>query len=98
LTYYGEADRLGDEAIQSGSTQTISEIKKILFGICAIPAVKEASRAIVFYNLARIAAKEGNNAEVETYIAHAKTISAEEIEGRIRIDPLLRERERQRAL
>jgi hypothetical protein len=65
----------------------------VLIGICALPNINEGSKAIVLYNLARIAAKEGNDTELEAYVAHAKTISLEEIDGRIRIDPLLKERQ-----
>ena len=98
VTYYAEADRLGDEAVQSENAQTTSEIKKVLIGICAMPNINEGSKAIVLYNLARIAAKEGNDTEVEAYVAHAKTISPEEIDGRIRIDPLLKERQPRQTL
>jgi hypothetical protein len=93
LTYYAEADRLGDEAVQSQNAQTTSEIKKVLIGICALPTINEGSKAIVLYNLARIAAKEGNDTDVDAYVAGAKRISPEEIEGRIRIDSLLKERQ-----
>jgi hypothetical protein len=89
VTYYNEADLLGDEAVQSSDAQVVSSVKKILMSVCVVPTMRDTSRAIVFFNLARIAAKEGNRDEVANFLAQAKSLSLEEIEARTRIDPLL---------
>jgi hypothetical protein len=88
ITYYAEADRLGDEADRSASAQVVSEVKKILLALSGVDTVKRESRAIILYNLARISAKEGNADEADNYLAQATKLSSEEIEGRRRIDPL----------
>ena len=89
VTYYGEADRLGDEAVRSSDGQTISSVRKVLFSLATSSGINPESRAIVLYNLARIAAKEGNTDELATYPKQAKELAPDEIEGRIKIDRLL---------
>jgi hypothetical protein len=88
ITYYGEADRLGEEADGSNDPQVVSQVKRILLALSVVSGVRNASRAIVFYNLARISAKDGKMDEAENYLFQARTLSAEEIDGRRRIDPL----------
>jgi hypothetical protein len=45
VTYYGEADRLGDEAVRSSDNHTISSVKKILLGLCVIPQISPQSKS-----------------------------------------------------
>lgn len=89
INYYGEADRLGQEAVQSHDPRTVADIKKILLAISSIDRMWDSSRAIVLYNLARISAKEGASSEVTNYLDEARRLSREEVDGRVRIDPLL---------
>jgi hypothetical protein len=88
-TFYAEADRLGDEAIQSRDPNTKMEAKKILIALSGVSHVKDESKAIILYNLARIASQEGSEREAQLYTVKAKSLSPEEVEGRLRIDPIL---------
>lgn len=92
LTYYGEADRLGQEAIQSTDQSTISEIKSILSALSMTEDnMKDSSRSIVLYNLARILAKEDNLEEAVEVLSRARGFDAEEVDGRHVMDPLLKD-------
>ncbi len=88
VTYYAEADRLGEEAYRSNDPNVASEVKRILTAMSAIPSMRDGSRSIVLYQLARISAKEGSAENANRYIAEARKLAEEEVDGRRRIDPL----------
>jgi hypothetical protein len=87
ITYYGEADRLGAEAGDSDDPQATLDVKKILLALSVAREMRDESRAIVFYNLARIAMKDGDLDEAGNYLFQARALSPEEVDGRRRIDP-----------
>jgi hypothetical protein len=92
LTYYGEADRLGQEATQSEDPRTTSEIKTILTALSIRDdTIKDSSRSIVLYNLSRILAKEQKINEALDVLRRARSFDAEEVDGRHSIDHMLKD-------
>lgn len=91
LTYFGEADRLGQEAMESGSPEVTSEVKAILSDLLSADrSIRDSSMAVVLYNLARIAIKEDKKEEATSLLGRALGFDAEEVLGRYRLDPIFR--------
>jgi hypothetical protein len=89
LAYFGEADRLGQEAMESGSPEVISEVKAILSDLLSADrGIKDSSMAVVLYNLARIAVQENKKEEATRLLGRAMVLDAEEVLGRYRLDPI----------
>lgn len=84
--YWVEADLLASEAI-NGDEKVKTDTIEILKSLSNIEVIAEGSKAIVLYNIARIAASSDSDVSSE-YLALAKKLDAEEIERRLSIDPL----------
>ncbi|ATY77701.1 hypothetical protein CVS41_11535 [Aeromonas veronii] len=88
--YWVEADLLASEAIASDDKVKRDTIE-ILKQISDLDVIFDSSKAIVFYNVARIA-KSGNinGLDVNHYLDLAKDLDKREITKRIKIDPVFK--------
>lgn len=85
--YWVEADILSAEALQSDNIQQNRYIA-VLLQLAEINAIAESSRAIVYYNIARILKNQGS--DYSHYIDKAKNIDSKEIELRMTTDPIFK--------
>lgn len=87
-TYWAEADRLGEIAIQLRDNSQTQDIEKVL---SALPEyntkLPSASKAIVYYNIALINRFKGDEVNYGRYLRLAKETSRGIIERRLKIDP-----------
>lgn len=91
VAYWSEADKLG--VLAKSSDDTMKNIyKSILKDILVYaPKIAKKSKGIIYYNIARIEAIQGNDAEKQKNISEAKKLmSKKEIENRMKIDPIFR--------
>jgi len=85
-TYWAEADRLGQMAVDAGG-ERMATIERALLGLVEYKKVARASKAVVYYNVALINGVKKDGAAYKKYLQMAKDISAEEIERRLKVDP-----------
>jgi hypothetical protein len=89
-TYWAEADRLGQDAIDAGG-ERMEMIEHALLALTEYDKdFARASIAIVYYNVALINRAKSNEAECEKYLQLAKDTSDDEIQRRLKVDPRLR--------
>lgn len=88
--YWVEADLLASEAIASDDKVKRDTIE-ILKQISDLDVIFDSSKAIVFYNVARIV-KSGNinGLDANYYLDLAKDLDKREITKRIKIDPVFK--------
>jgi hypothetical protein len=88
--YWVEADLLASEAIVADD-KVRRDIIDILKQISELDVIFDSSKAIVLYNIARIA-KSGNinNLDFNQYLELAKNLDKNEITKRIKIDPVFK--------
>lgn len=86
--YWVEADLLAAEAI-IGDEKLKSDTIEILLVISNIPFISRTSKAIAYYNIARLFKAFGTDGErVEEYLELAKSLDKSEIEDRLSRDPI----------
>ena len=86
--YWVEADLLAAEAIL-GDEKIKNDFIKVLLVISELPNIARASKAITYYNIARLSKVLGaNNERVGEYLELAKNLDKSEVEGRLSRDPL----------
>lgn len=86
--YWVEADLLTAEAILGDDKQKHDTIK-ILKVISELPQIIKGSKAITYYNIARLSKViEADNNQVEEYLDMAKKLDKSEIENRLLRDPV----------
>ena len=87
-TYWAEADRLGEIAIELRDNSQTQDIEKVL---AALPEyntkLPSASKAIVYYNIALINRFKGDEVNYGKYLRLAKETSRGIIQRRLKIDP-----------
>tara|TARA_R110000764_G_scaffold162718_1_gene250015 strand:- start:3213 stop:4214 length:1002 start_codon:yes stop_codon:yes gene_type:complete len=85
--YWVEADLLAAEALKCEDAVKIDTIA-VLKVISDIEAIHERSKAIAFYNIARLHKSMSSEDEAGTYLELAKSLDATEIENRLGKDPI----------
>jgi len=85
-TYWGEADRLGQRAIDAGGDR-MARIERTLLALLEYKRMVKASRAIVYYNLALISRTKKDVPGSKKYLQDAKNTSKDSVERRLKIDP-----------
>ncbi|MCK4825800.1 hypothetical protein KA005_59175 [bacterium] len=86
--YWVEADLLSSEAI-NGNEKLKKDTIQILLTICETQYMAESSKAITYYNIARIyKALNTENKKIDEYLHLAKDIDKKEIEERLSHDPV----------
>jgi hypothetical protein len=86
--YWVEADLLAAEAIL-GDEKTKNDIVKVLLVISELPNIAKSSKAITYYNIARLTRTLSNNDErTEEYLELAKKLDKSEVEDRLMRDPV----------
>ena len=86
--YWVEADLLASEAINSDDKMKKDTIE-ILKQLSKVEVMRRESKAIVFYNIARIAeSSDLDSSIIHQHLEIAKSLSKREIEKRLAIDPI----------
>jgi hypothetical protein len=86
-TYWAEADRLGQIAIDSGNEERMTTIERSLLGLIEYKTMARVSQAIVYYNVALINRSKKDDVACGKYLSLAKETSHTEIERRLKVDP-----------
>jgi hypothetical protein len=89
--YWSESDRLAQLAIASGEPGKVEKIKSVLKDLLEYAHINDKSRAIVFFNLARLEVLEGDLDEMRSYLDRAREQMPRLIDTRLKIDPVLKE-------
>ena len=85
-TYWAEADRLGQIAIDAGG-EKMQLIESALLALIEYNQhIEQASKAVVYYNIALINRVKKDDAAYKKYLQLAKDSSAEEIGRRLNLD------------
>ena len=86
--YWVEADLLASEAINADE-KTKSDTINILKQLSNVDSIAEGSRAVIYYNIARIAkVYDGDSSCINEYLELAKKLDKKEVERRMNIDPI----------
>ena len=86
--YWVEADLLASEAI-NGDEKLRSDSIEILKAISKIEVIAKGSKAVVLYNIARIAKFNDSDSEISVeYLDLAKELDSGEIDRRLSVDPI----------
>jgi hypothetical protein len=88
-TYWAEADRLGQDAIDAGG-ERMGTIERALLSLVEYHGMARTSQAVVYYNVALINRVKKNEAECEKYLQLARSVSKDEIQRRLKVDPRLK--------
>lgn len=86
-TYWAEADRLGQVAVDSDDSGRTEAIQRALLSLPKYVSMAEVSRAIVYYNVALIRLRRNDSAACVKYLDLARETSSQEIERRLKVDP-----------
>ena len=90
--YWAEADKLGLLASASATSDVREKIKVVLQDLLDYPTVmSDTARAVVFFNLARIAKLENNEKSFQENLEKSKRLFRAEIDARLKLDPLFKE-------
>jgi hypothetical protein len=87
-TYYAASDRLADIALTTTDPAIFEQCRGALILLSQSTAIRDSSRAAVLVNLARLAAKGGNERETRALIAFAREVSDSEVETKLKIHGL----------
>jgi hypothetical protein len=87
VAYWSEADRLAFEAVASNNVDNVRKVKSFLHDLLSYTAISQESRALIFYNLARLASTSN---EMNENLAEAKKLAPKLIDLRSNIDPVSR--------
>lgn len=85
--YWVEADLLAAESLDT-NPENKNKILKILIELSGIEAINPSSKAIIFYNIARIYKSLKQEIETTEYLSKAKLIDPKEIDRRLLKDPI----------
>lgn len=85
--YWVEADLLASEALEA-NPENKNKILKILIELAEIERINPSSKAIIFYNIARIYKSLKVEDNVIEYLSKAKAVDKSEIERRLLKDPI----------
>lgn len=90
-SYWQEADRLGQAAVDGGGERLI-KIEQVLLSLVDFrgDVLQRASKAAVYYNLAIISQAQNNELDVKKYLRLARDASKDEVESRLKFDPRLK--------
>ncbi|MCP4262121.1 MAG: hypothetical protein GY774_32165 [Planctomycetes bacterium] len=86
VEYWSESDKLAMSAIESKSPDYRSKIDKLLRELPQYASMSDDSEAIVYYNIARVAAANSDSAVKEQYLKKANAIVPNIISKRLDID------------
>lgn len=76
LLYRDEAERLTAEALQSGDDAAVAKAEKILVVIGSYTGAADESRAVAFFNLARLEAFKKNRDKTDEHLRVARILSS----------------------
>jgi len=85
-SYWAEADRLGQIALDAGGERMIL-IERALSRLIEYAHVAQTSKAVVYYNLALINRAKKDQGAYTKYLQLAKKTSRDEIDRRLKVDP-----------
>ena len=86
-TFWAEADRLGQIAIDSNDEGKMGTIERALLALVEYRKVADISKAIVFYNVALISRTKKDDSAYKKYLALSKETAPNEIDRRLKVDP-----------
>lgn len=86
VEYWSESDRLAMSAIESKSPDYAQKIDKLLRELTQYVSMADNSEAIVYYNIARIAAARGDSQAKEQFMKMANSIAPKIIARRLDMD------------
>jgi hypothetical protein len=86
VEYWSESDKLAMSAIESKSSDYSLKIDKLLRELTQYASMSDDSEAIVYYNIARVAAARGEHAIKDQYLKKASGIAPTIIAKRLDID------------
>ena len=86
VEYWAESDKLAMSAIESKSSDYTQKIDKLLRELTQYVSMADDSEAIVYYNIARIAAARGDHLTKEQYMKKANNIAPNIIAKRLDMD------------
>ena len=89
-SYWAEADRMAQMAVQTDDPQYAEKIRSALLTLVDYAAINPNSTAIVYYDLARVSAALGRAEEARAFLSRATKAMPKLIGKRISIDPLLK--------
>lgn len=90
--FWVESDLLAAEAIIKGDNKLKKDTLDILYTISIIPYIAKKSKAICFYNIARLYQSLGpGDGNVKVYLDMAKQLDVSVVKERLAIDPILKE-------
>ena len=90
-SYWSEADRLGMLAAESDDNCLQDKVAAVLHSILEYANPGDDSRAIVSYNLARIAKKRGDESGMKSLLGDAAKLAPGVVRRRIGLDPAFRD-------
>lgn len=90
--YWVEADLLAAEAL-NGDEKLMKDTIQVLILISEIPNISSSSKAIAYYNIARIfASQEADEESALKYLKNARDLDNKEIDSRMKKDPIFLEK------
>jgi hypothetical protein len=90
-SYWAEADRFGALAVADPESEEAAKRKAVLVDLLECASIVGSSVGIIHYNIARIAASQGDQDEARDHVSRARKHGRKLIEGRLRLDRDLRE-------
>lgn len=88
--YWSESDRLTLFAITSKDVEKVKKVKSVLKDLLDYAQIADLSRAIINYNLARIALTAGDLEEMRNLLNLAIGVAPKLINKRLKLDPLFK--------
>ncbi len=90
-SYWSESDRFAALATLNPESSETEKRKKVLIDLLEYANVADVSKAIIHYNIGRIAFAQNKGAEAKKYLLSAKRIGGKLIETRLKLDSKLQD-------